>query len=272
MIKRIACQASIKPSSSSPDYSDQIFSLFNNARLFNREHDIVGVFLVNGNQLLQVIEGEQHQLAKAVYNIHRDPRLHDVSIIMNRGFDTPYFTHWSIRIIKSENEANASYLRSIKRLLLPYCTFTSGRERERFERLVNENATPLAGENITLDKEPENFHGLTLGMKRWPKPNRLRLNAPLMRLCQILVGHNVPYQRLRHLNIFGSDSELDKHLLTLYRSQALDVSEAVETRGTVESLDERRNAADPKGDETKPNRFSQALRQFIHTQKAKGLS
>ncbi len=272
MIKRIACFCTIKPSEGSQTYAEQVFGIYDTARVFNKEHGIVGVFVVHGAVLLQVLEGDSNSIAKALYQVNRDPRVQDVSIILNHSYESPAFSRWSIKMIKGERDAHNDYMTRLKCLLAPHAALQSAQDHTRFQALFG--ATNLADNNVlteatSTDDEPD-FHNHTLAMTAWPRPTRLRLNAPLMRLCQILIGHTLPYQRLVALKLFESEAEMNEQLRALYRANALEVFK-VGGNNNVESLTPNKTSATlSDAQPARERRFSQALKHFIQGQREKG--
>lgn len=275
VIKRIACFATIKPSDEYQTYSEQVFSIYDSARRFNKEHGLLGVFVVHGQILLQILEGEPNTLAKALYRVNRDPRIKDISVILNKSFERPAFSRWSIKMIKGDGEAHREFLTRLKQIVAPYAVVRLPQDCERFRTLFG--ATNIAANNaLTPDANTDQalrFRGHTLAMSAWPRPTQLRLSAPLMKLCQILIGHSVSYQKLWSMGLFESETELNRQLDALYQANALEVFRLGDPNN-VHTLPEP-STLNGSGTGQAPvsrSRFSQALKQFIQGQKSKRLS
>ena len=56
-MKRIACLSTLTNLPAGESGSEQLIQLYNSTRVYNREHDVTGVFLVSGAYLLQIPEG-----------------------------------------------------------------------------------------------------------------------------------------------------------------------------------------------------------------------
>lgn len=274
MAKRIACLSTLKDEGSDQGYSEQVFSIFDSARLYNKENEIYGVFLVCGDVLLQVMEGASDKLANAIYRASRDPRVGDVSIIVNQAITKPVFSRWTIKLISERNAENAQYLETLRKLVEPLIKSCKDADRVRLAKIFHADSADEAASS-TSDSAVQNtentapdFSGKVISMNSWPRPTDLRLTAPLMKLCPLLIGRKVSYDRLQAANIFENETLLYELLCQLHSVGSLIVNSR-SNKASVSGIEDARNA---RGDSSQnSNRFSQALRNFIQSHKAKGV-
>ncbi|MDO3383961.1 BLUF domain-containing protein [Gilvimarinus algae] len=270
MLKRIACLSSIDGPDNNNRYSEQVFNTFDTARVYNKEHDIVGVFLVFKNILLQVAEGEANELAKVIYRINRDPRISDVSIIVNEHIEKPAFSRWSIKLLSENCDAHAQHLKKIENLLKGGLNLSGAIDSIRYHKLFNmgETSAPTSKQQIDSHEQSAPFRDTVLSMPSWPRPTQLRLDAALMKLCPLLIKKHVPYQRLVSLNLFAHEQELTELLHRLQQARALEVIAVAEPDNLRILSSQRENKAPAPA----RGRFSQALRSFISNHRAKGIA
>tara|TARA_R110000850_G_scaffold219219_2_gene344804 strand:+ start:837 stop:1517 length:681 start_codon:yes stop_codon:yes gene_type:complete len=218
LIKRIACLATLVKSAHKNHHSERVFSAFETARIFNKENNINGSFLIKDTITLQVLEGDSDALAKVIYRINRDPGITAVSIILNKEIKQPAFSRWSIKLLDDDPSHHTPYIKKMHALLQADLRFPSEADKEMFRYLFDfASEQPL--HPSAQHKKPcsetinhEHFNHTTLSMKSWPCPTKLRLTAPLMKISSILIGHSVSYQRLVELQLFSSEAELQKNV------------------------------------------------------------
>ncbi len=262
MAKRIACLSSIVQTASGISYSEQVYQIFDSARRYNKEHDIVGIFLVYQDTLLQIFEGNGKELAQVIYRTNRDPRLTQISVIVNQDIESLKFTRWNLKLIHDSSAAHSDYLIKINRLLQPALRLSSTLDKLRYEKLLTRDDTEKP--NILPDMGRPNFANTLLSMKSWPRPTALRMDAGLMKICPLLIHKTVSYARLKDLQLFAENEELDQHLLQLHKINALQVTQQ-------EAPPKPHPLHPPKRAKPKNNSsFSQALRQFISQHRTKG--
>ncbi|MDO3386125.1 BLUF domain-containing protein [Gilvimarinus sp. SDUM040013] len=265
MDKRIACLCTIKPSDTNTSHSEQVFSIFDSARIHNKENGIVGAFLVADDTLMQILEGESSALANVLYRVNRDPRIADVSVIVNINIEKRAFSRWSLKLLSEQCAPHVEYLQKVHQLIHEDASFTSNLDTIRYHKIFfhTDNTRSTAPLENT---EKSGFEGTLLSMTSWPRPTQLRLTAELMKVCQLLIGHTVEYQRLVTLAIFNSRGELDSCLEKLQEVNAVSVIKAKEPNNlhSIETHQKRKQTS------TGGSRFSQALKQFISGQGIKG--
>ncbi|UTF60109.1 BLUF domain-containing protein [Gilvimarinus sp. DA14] len=262
MAKRIACLSSILSPEKVISYSEQVYQIFDSARRYNKEHAIVGIFLVYQDTLLQIFEGDGNELAQVIYRTNRDPRLTQISVIANQEITTLKFTRWNLKLIHDTSAAHSEYLDKINRLLQPNLRLSSTLDKIRYEKLIARDNTE---QNEKFSDTPPSFSNTLLSMKSWPRPTALRMDAGLMKICPLLIHKTVAYDRLKELQIFAQNDELDRRLLQLHKINALQVTQQ-KSPGEPHRLKTASKPEAPKSSHS----FSQALRQFISQHRAKG--
>ena len=124
-------------------------------------------------------------------------------------------------------------------------------QREEKPPVMNDSAAPV-------------FTNSLLSMKSWPRPTALRIDARLMKICPLLIHKTVAYDRLKGLNLFSQNDELDRRLLQLHNVNALQITPQAQATPARPIQTAVRPAAKNQ------HSFSQALRHFIAQRRAKG--
>ncbi|MDO6747007.1 BLUF domain-containing protein [Gilvimarinus sp. 1_MG-2023] len=264
-MKRIACLCTITEPEDHTSHSENVFYIFDSARKFNKEQNIVGTFLVLNNVLLQILEGEPSGLANVVYRVNRDPRISNVAVILNTAIETPSFTRWSIKLLSEQCAAHRTYLQKIHSLINEKSLLKTNEDRIRYNKIFQS----ILSENIKQNQTPEedsytstSFNNTLLGMSSWPRPTQLRVNAGLMKICPLLIGHTIEYKKLLELELFNSAQELNSYLQQLREAKALTIIQTQDP-SNLHSFEAHQN----KNQQTpRPGRFSQALKNFISGQ------
>lgn len=268
MNKRIVCLCTLTPPAPDTSKSEQVFSIFESARKFNKENQLVGIFLVIEDVLMQILEGESSAIANVIYRINRDPRVSDASVILNTSIDKTAFTRWNLKLLSENCEAHTEYVRKLLPLIQKDLSTKTNLDAIRLHKIFGEfEASPPAPE-AGIDEKKPNFNDCLLTMKSWPRPTQLRLTAGLMKICPLLIGQTVTYQRLNELALFEHSDELDRHLEQLKNANALQIIPA-QPPNNLHSFEEHQLKQSTKSG---GNRFSQALKQFISGQGLKGVA
>ncbi|MCX7097548.1 MAG: BLUF domain-containing protein [Methylococcales bacterium] len=80
-----------------PELSDDdLKSMLQKARVFNKEHEITGMLLFREGFFMQAIEGEQDDVEKLFESIAKDPRHRDVLLIYNKPITMRGFPDWTM--------------------------------------------------------------------------------------------------------------------------------------------------------------------------------
>ena len=74
----------------------EILSLLQQARLFNRQHNITGILLYKEQSFFQVIEGEDAIIKKLMGSIREDYRHYDINLLFEREVTRRHFDLWSM--------------------------------------------------------------------------------------------------------------------------------------------------------------------------------
>lgn len=262
MSKRIACLSTLVPPDSDKSYSEQVFEIFDAARRYNKEHDIVGVFIVYQDTLLTIFEGAGNELAQVIYRSNRDSRIRQFSVIVNQDVAETKFTRWNLKLIHDNCEAHRDYLGKVHRLLEQKLKLGSPTDRLRYEKMMSLqcDTTPA----VIDESSTPVFANSLLSMKSWPRPTALRMDAGLMKICPLLIHKTVAYDRLKGLKLFSQIDELDRRLLQLHNVNALQVTPQTQPAAPRPIQSASRSALKSQ------HSFSQALRQFISQRRNKG--
>ena len=109
-MKRIACLSTLTNLPAGESGSEQLIELYNSTRVYNREHDVTGVFLVSGAYLLQILEGDGQTLANLLYRFSRESLSQDVSVVYKTDISQPKFQNWSIRFVGIGDDKHLSLI------------------------------------------------------------------------------------------------------------------------------------------------------------------
>jgi hypothetical protein len=79
-----------------PLSEDDIASILNVSRLYNRDHDITGILLYNEGRFTQVIEGDRDDIIALKTRISLDSRHTDIITIYEGEEENRIFSSWSM--------------------------------------------------------------------------------------------------------------------------------------------------------------------------------
>lgn len=267
LIRRIAFLATMPGDTNDSQYADRVYQLFESARIYNKAHDINGAFLVRDNNLLLIIEGKASDLAKVTYQMGRDPRIADLSVVINRDTPTALFNRWAIKLLNNGHDEHTTFLAKLQYALNSQLEIRAEADRARLAaffltppRHHNADTQPMAS-----SAPSQRYQSMLLSMKSWPRPTQLRLTADLIKLCPLLIGHQVSYQRLLDLNIFASEEKLLEQLRLLDDVQALELS-PLPANASLHKIGDQT----PVSSSSPSSTFSQALRRFIQARTSGG--
>lgn len=71
-------------------------ALIQKAAAFNNAHGITGILAVEGNQVCQILEGENEATQELFRSIRRDPRHSGVTELVNHPVDAKSFDDWGM--------------------------------------------------------------------------------------------------------------------------------------------------------------------------------
>lgn len=220
-MKRIGCVGEIK-SDKNTGLSEAVVGIFNELRVFNNEYSINGVFLVFHNTVLQILEGETHQVASAIYKLGRDPRLANVSILFNNDVNSEYFSSWKVRFLQSSSKSHKQYLDQLYEDIFEGVDISDADAKERVDQLffkrgstAEVGASQAAG-GVTSLKDSiitlKDLHKMEFGITGWPKPGQLTLTPQVMKACSLLSKSPLSYRGLVSRQVWSTEKELDVFL------------------------------------------------------------
>lgn len=218
-MKRIGCIGEIK-SDKSTGLSEAVVSIFNELRVFNNEYSINGVFLVFQNVVLQILEGETHQVASAIYKLGRDPRLNNVTILFNNDTGSAYFSSWKVRFLQSSSKSHKQYLDQLYNDIFEDVDISDAEAKERVDQLffrregladasLPETEAHSIGRTIITLKD---LYKMEFGITGWPKPGQLTLTPQVMKACSLLSKSPLSYRGLVSRQVWATEKELDVFL------------------------------------------------------------
>ena len=274
-MKRIACLSTLTNLPAGESGSEQLIELYNSTRVYNREHDVTGVFLVSGAYLLQILEGDGQTLANLLYRFSRESLSQDVSVVYKTDISQPKFQNWSIRFVGIGDDKHREFLGKLHTLLAGQLQPRSAQDQLRLQSFFGDLPSPAtaAPQPVTEAVEknavsaPAKLHShyekCLISLSRWPKPSQLKLSHELIKLCSRLVRKPMLYERLRALDICQSEAVLVDYLRSL---EALGILSAKRDTTNVRNI-----AASVPATAASPSpasaRFSQVLRRFLSTSK-----
>lgn len=263
MTRRIACLATLPGDTTDSQYAERIYTLFDSIRIYNKEHDIKGAFLVHHQSLLLVLEGEADKVARLVYHLGRNPLVSSVSAILNRRIAHPLFNRWTIKLLNEGRSNHADFLTRLYEALRSQWHLQHADDKTRLMEFFpdHQDAVHTETRSVVSGDFSRRYRQMYLSMKAWPRPTQLRLTADLIKLCPRLIGRQIGYQRLLDLKLFSSEEKLLEQLRLLDHVQALQLSPL--QQGVAANGDQP-NAGVATAGATAGSLFSQALRKFIH--------
>ena len=107
MIYRLIYKSKASPSVTDADF--RTIAMFSS--LWNKRHNISGLLLHYNGQIMQVLEGPEDEVKNLYARIERDQRHHDVTVVMSRACEKPYFEEWSMgfRPMESAEQMDAFF-------------------------------------------------------------------------------------------------------------------------------------------------------------------
>lgn len=285
-MKRIACISTIVGPSGEEDSSTKLMALYNSTRVYNRENDITGVFLVSEKNCLQIMEGSSESLANAVYRISRDDRISDFSIVMNSQTKGDEFAGWTIRFINNASASHHSFLAKLQNQCFSDIQPKSDLDRERLKcffghaRTANKNPektlkkiAAYPGSNSAATETSKHYNENVVSISTWPRPTQLKMTPELIKLCSNLAKRPAHFERILAQNICSSPEKLNSYLSALERLGLLKIHATangpnlrVIGRPSPESTPESNAAIQPT--EKAADRFSSVLRRFLASAKS----
>ncbi|WP_339674051.1 BLUF domain-containing protein [uncultured Zhongshania sp.] len=279
-MKRIACISTITTQPDEGDASTQLMALYNSTRVYNRENDITGVFLVSDSSCLQIMEGNAESLANAIYRIGRDPRISDFSVVMNCNADAAEFAGWKIRIIGAGTDAHLDFIARLKESLADKIQAKSSTDKTRLESFFGRPELPTPTPTTTLatpTPAPANisstskkiYEDCVVSVSAWPRPTQMRMTPELIRLCSNLTKRPAHFERILALKLCSSNEKLTHYLSVLESLGLLKThsSVGVPNLRVVSNPSISANTAEQPVNKT-ADRFSRVLRRFIASAKS----
>ena len=93
MIYRLIYTSTAAPEKGESDFrAIATFAAMNNAA-----HDIVGLLIVYGHDIMQVLEGPKEAVLRLMQNIKADERHYDVKVVFESPIERRSFEKWSMR-------------------------------------------------------------------------------------------------------------------------------------------------------------------------------
>ncbi|CAA0101875.1 BLUF domain-containing protein [Zhongshania aliphaticivorans] len=275
-MKRIACISTITQHPDEGDASTQLMELYNSTRVYNRENDITGVFLVSGSSCLQIMEGNAESLASAIYRMGRDSRLSDFSVVMNCNNDIAEFSGWKIRIISSGANAHLDFIARLKETLADKIQAKNNHDNARLDSFfgkpeLSANVQPptLAAPTDVNSTSKKTYDNCVISVSAWPRPTQIRMTPELIRICSNLTKRPAHFERILALNLCSSTEKLTHYLSALESLGLLKTHSSVGTPNlrVVNNPPKATNAATQTVSST-ADRFSRVLKRFIASAKA----
>ena len=266
-MKRIACLSTLADLPPGESGSEQLIELYNSTRVYNREHDVTGVFLVSGNTLLQLLEGDGQVLANLLYRFSREALSQELSVVYKVDITRPQFHNWNIRFVAKGDDKHRDFLNKLHTLLGDQLQPRSARDQQRLQTFFAKPPTrptsppPPVIECAAKDRDSRHhrYEHCLISLSRWPRPSQLKLSHELIKLCSRLVRKPVRYERLRALDICPSETALVDYL---QRLEALGLLRADRDAAAAVAAPAPTSTATPSS-----ARFSQVLRRFLSTSK-----
>lgn len=236
-MKRVACLSTIQSSPTDASSSFQVIEIFNSTRAYNLENQITGSFIVYGQYLLMVIEGDSTHLGNIIFNFRNDPRLQDFSLILNTVVDTQEYKSWGIKLLKRGAEGQDKIYDKLQSIFVHTTELKSDLDKQRLKCFLTPPQDVNAKVNVApatvpnkeqgatsenVRKEPRllqagDFSDSMISLSGWPKPGRVRMCPELMRICARLVGRPHKFNDLLQENVVASENALVAHLNSLYK-------------------------------------------------------
>lgn len=232
-MKRVACISTIQSSPSDSSFSFLVMDIFNSTRSYNVENKITGAFVVFGNYLLMIVEGESTSLANIVFEFRNDKRLDEFSLILKEDIAAPGFSSWGFKLLKEGCDGQERIFAKLKSVFQDKLTLNSPIDKERITCFIQPSAksttapkfedktastmqqtTTTATRSASL--EPVDFSQSMLSLAAWPKPGRIKLCPELMKLCARLISRPHKYEDLVKSKITPSEEALQGYLNALY--------------------------------------------------------
>lgn len=76
--------------------ADELAALLSSSRSANLARDLSGMLLFRGNRFLQVLEGPESLVRELIDRIRRDPRHHDMRVLVDEEIDERRFADWTM--------------------------------------------------------------------------------------------------------------------------------------------------------------------------------
>ena len=76
------------------------------AKANNPQQSITGVLFYHNNTFIQVLEGDENELDKLMEKINKDPRHHNIKILVNEEIKKHYLSQWNMDSFNLSDEDN----------------------------------------------------------------------------------------------------------------------------------------------------------------------
>ena len=75
---------------------EDLFNLLKYSRAENTKHNITGMLLYHDGNIMQVIEGQRHDIDQLLNNIKSDSRHKGIIILIDEPIESRFFSEWSM--------------------------------------------------------------------------------------------------------------------------------------------------------------------------------
>nr|WP_299340027.1 BLUF domain-containing protein [Allomuricauda sp.] len=89
----------------------EIYKMLSDARNYNATHDITGCLLYHNHQFLQLLEGNENEVAKLFDRIKKDSRHHDIVTLIEDRDSERIFGEWSMAFHDYGQNGSSSYIK-----------------------------------------------------------------------------------------------------------------------------------------------------------------
>jgi hypothetical protein len=101
-----------------PDRRSEVHEILEQSRHNNALDGVTGLLWADGDRFMQIIEGPDDSVAAAYERIERDPRHHDLRLLIDRAVDTREFGAWSMAL-RTAGETRDEFDERIGQLVAP---------------------------------------------------------------------------------------------------------------------------------------------------------
>ncbi len=276
-IKCVAYTSKLSIDLTDKNYSSEIIKIVNKSRINNKNLGVTGILLFSGSHVFQYLEGDNDTIATLLYRIKKDSRHQFHSLALHKTGDKRLFPTWNMRLISPNT---ASQRKVIGKICDHYKVVLDLDGFQLEDELVKGTPSPVVvpllqshAQNVQKDSQQKKqalkptskvpFEGYLLELKSWPRPRTLNENKGILQLCSALSAKPCTLNHLRAQSIYSHDEDLINALNLLDRLNFLIRTQDKSQLGQ-EPL--QLNTKIKKNNDVK-NRFSQAIKRFIHSAK-----